>query len=339
MSAPSPEVPAFAGTTFERALDHLAPDGMIGLAVSGGPDSLALLLLAARARPGRVEAATVDHGLRPESASEAAEVAAICQDLGVPHFILPVQVGAGASVQARAREARYLALAGWARDRHLKAVATAHHLDDQAETLLMRLARGSGLRGLAAMRPSRSLTEGVRLIRPLLGLRKDELVGVVEAAELRALDDPANGDERHDRTRVRRLLEEMGWLSAERLARSAEALGQAEEALRWSAQQLAGSRVRVQGGSVEVEAGDLPDELGRRLLILGFERFGAACPNGPDMDRALATLSAGATCTLSGVKLSGGPVWRLAAAPPRRGQLADSKPVVSPATSQLRKPS
>jgi tRNA(Ile)-lysidine synthase len=339
MGAPSPEVPAFAGTTFERALDLLAPDGRIGLAVSGGPDSLALLLLAARAQSERVEAATVDHGLRAESAREAAEVAAICKDLGVPHTILQVEVGAGASLQARARAARYSALGGWARDRQLRTVATGHHLDDQAETLLMRLARGSGLRGLAAMRPSRPLTEGVRLIRPLLGLRKAELVAVVEAAGLIAVDDPANRDERHDRTRVRGLLETVGWLGAERLARSAEALGQAEEALRWSTLQLAGSRLRVQGGSVEIEAADLPLELKRRLLNLGFERLGAACPIGPDMDRALATLSAGGTCTLSGVKLSGGTLWRLTPAPPRRGQLAESKPVVSPATSQLRKPS
>jgi tRNA(Ile)-lysidine synthase len=309
------------------------------LAVSGGPDSLALLLLATQARPGQIEAATVDHGLRAESSTEAALVAGICAKLGVPHAILPVRVQAGASVQARAREARYAALAEWALERGLAAVATGHHLDDQAETLVMRLARGSGLGGLAAIRSARPLAEGVRLIRPLLPLRKTELVAVVEGAGIAPADDPANRDERHDRTHARRLLEQVDWLRPERLARSAEALAQAEAGLCWSAERLAGERMGVQDGAVRIEAADLPAEYQRRLLKLGFERLAVACPNGPDLERALATLSAGATCTLGGLKLSGGAVWSLSLAPPRKAQLAASSPVLSPATSQLVKPS
>src|SRR3954466_8445661 len=124
----------------ERFAGDLAPcgggTGLLGVAVAGGPDSLALLLLAEAAFPGRVRAATVDHRLRPESAGEAAFVARICADRGVPHDILEASVArAGEGLQAAAREARYAALAAWMRERGLAWLLTAHHADDQAETL------------------------------------------------------------------------------------------------------------------------------------------------------------------------------------------------------------
>src|SRR4051812_29251127 len=140
---------------FSREVDQLiGPGERIGVAVSGGPDSLALLLLAARARPGLVEAATVDHALRPESAGEAAFVAELCGRLAVPHEILTVEweEKPETAIQERARIARYRLLGRWAKERGLTALATAHHLDDQAETFLMRLARGAGVKGLAGMR-------------------------------------------------------------------------------------------------------------------------------------------------------------------------------------------
>src|SRR6476646_5114047 len=140
---------------FRDDLDALiAPDAAVGIAVSGGPDSLALLLLSAAARPGRVAAATVDHQLRPESRTEAEMVADVCERLGIPHAILSVQWDEkpATAVQERARAARYALLGGWIEERNLRGLVTAHHLDDQAETLLMRLNRGSGARGLAGMR-------------------------------------------------------------------------------------------------------------------------------------------------------------------------------------------
>src|SRR5262249_6924657 len=150
----------------------IAPDSRIGVAVSGGPDSLALLLLVAAARPGQVEAATVDHGLRSEAHEEAATVGRWCGGLGVPHAILTARWTEvpETAIQERARAQRYGLLGFWAKERGLAALATGHQADDQAETLLMRLARGSGVRGLAGMRP-RSVAPGshVRLIRPLLG--------------------------------------------------------------------------------------------------------------------------------------------------------------------------
>jgi tRNA(Ile)-lysidine synthase len=299
-------------------LKQLAPEARLGVAVSGGPDSLALLLLAVAARPGQVHAATVDHRLREGSAADGKLVVEVCAGLGVQHDILQVTVPAGASLQAQARAARYAALAQWAGDRSLATVATAHHADDQAETLLMRLARGSGLGGLSGVRESRPLAAGVRLIRPLLGWRKAELQHIVSDAGLEAVDDPANADPRHDRTQARLLLSETEWLDPARLARSAAALAQAEEALDFAVSHLASERLVIDGSRALMTVRDLPPELQRRLLMLALAGFPGARPSGPEFDRALATLRTGGTCTLAGVKLSGGEQWRLSPAPPRR---------------------
>ena len=150
--------------------------------MSGGPDSLALLLLAHAALPGRIEAATVDHQLRVGSAEEAADVARLCQSLAVPHAILAVDVAPG-NLQSQARAARYAALAVWLTSRGLAALASGHHADDQAETLLARLNRASGVAGLAGVR-ARGLVPGtdIPLLRPLLGWRRAALADVVAVA-------------------------------------------------------------------------------------------------------------------------------------------------------------
>src|SRR5205085_2304338 len=176
-------------------LDALLPrDKRVGLAVSGGPDSLALLLLAAAQRPGQIEAATIDHALRAGSRDEAAMVAATCERLGVPHAILTARWSElpETAIQERARHQRYSLLAYWAEERRLDAIATAHHAEDQAETVLMRLARGAGVKGLAGMRP-RSVSPGahVRLVRPLLGWRRAELEQVCAAAGVTPALDPS----------------------------------------------------------------------------------------------------------------------------------------------------
>lgn len=296
----------------------VAADARVGIAVSGGPDSLALLLLAAATRPGAIAAATVDHHLRADSAKEAAFVASVCARLGVPHASLPVHVGRGASLQAQARAARYEALGGWARDQGLTAVATAHHIDDQAETLLMRLARGAGLGGLVAVRHARPLPEGVLLVRPLLDWRRSELAAIVAAAGLTPVDDPANRDPRHDRTRFRGMLAEADWADAERLAASARWLAEADEALEWALTPLLAERLVRDGVAIAIDPAGLPREMQRRLLLAAFERMGAPRPRGPELDRARKSLEAGRTATLSGLKLTAGPPWRLSPAPPRR---------------------
>jgi tRNA(Ile)-lysidine synthase len=297
----------------------------LGVAVSGGPDSLALLLLAAAAYPGHVHAATVDHGLREESAEEARFVERICANLGVPHRILPPGWGAAPSgnVPAQARRARYNALTDWAACQGVWWVATAHHIDDQAETFLMRLARGAGIAGLAGVRAVNSWP-GARpdqVVRPLLGWRKNELIRIVDAAGLTPVDDPTNDDDRLDRTHARRLLEATPWLEPGRIAATAANLLDAEEALAWTAGRVVEARLRraKDGGSITIDPGGLPRELQRRLLLEALSHFSdeTAIP-GPKLMTLLDTLLAGRTATLAGVKVEAGDKWRLSLAPPRR---------------------
>lgn len=205
------------------------------MAVSGGPDSLALLLLAHAALPGQVSAATVDHGLRAESADEAAMVARLCAGLDIPHATLKVSLDPG-NLQAQARAARYAALAAWMEAENVAALLTAHHADDQAETLLLRLGRGSGVAGLAGVR-AKGQVPGTRLplLRPLLGWRRAELGEVVDAAGWQAAEDPSNTDDRFDRARIRKAIAGADWLDVPALAFSAANLADADAALDWTA--------------------------------------------------------------------------------------------------------
>ncbi|WP_418251668.1 tRNA lysidine(34) synthetase TilS [Erythrobacter litoralis] len=195
-----------------------------------------MLLLAHEALPGGIAAASVDHGLRAEAPGEVALVEAACRERGIPFSPLAVAVPRG-NLQARAREARYAALSRWARDIGCGALATAHHADDQAETLLMRLARGSGLSGLAGVRAYGTVPgTDIPLVRPLLGWRKADLEGIVEACGLEAARDPTNEDLAFDRARVRRHLAENDWLAPDALAASAGHLAEAWRAIEWYAQ-------------------------------------------------------------------------------------------------------
>ena len=207
----------------------------LGLAVSGGADSLGLLALAHAALPGRVVVASVDHRLRPESANEVAMVASICRDLGIPSHCLGVDVAPG-NLQTKARQARYDAMLAAFAPSNITTIATAHHADDQAETLLMRLNRGAGLQGLAGVRPrswysaTQSALEGM-LVRPLLGWRRDELAQIVCDAGLHPARDPSNTDEHYDRVSIRRAIAEAEWLAPLAMARSARHLAEAEKAV------------------------------------------------------------------------------------------------------------
>jgi tRNA(Ile)-lysidine synthase len=212
--------------------------------VSGGVDSLALLILAdrwARNRRGRVTALTVDHRLRAGSSDEAAAVARLCQARGIAHDILVLPAPAGdANVEAVARERRYEALDEWCGAHGCLHLLTAHHREDQAETLLLRLARGSGVDGLSGMAPVRELAR-CRILRPLLRVTRTRLRARLAAEHVEPLaDDPTNRDERFARARVRRagaVLAAEG-LTPERLSRTAERLAEARAALENAAAEL-----------------------------------------------------------------------------------------------------
>jgi tRNA(Ile)-lysidine synthase len=207
------------------------------IAVSGGPDSTALLLMAAdwakRWGKTRIEAATVDHGLRAESADEAKSVAALCARLGVGHHILQWKGAKPTTrLQERAREARYRLLVDHAKAIGADALMTAHHADDQAETVLFRLLRGSGVSGLRGM-DLITQRDGMTIARPLMALKKRDLIVFAKARGTPFIDDPSNTDPRFARTRLRALLarlDEEG-LNADALDRLARRARETEEAL------------------------------------------------------------------------------------------------------------
>lgn len=327
LKAPPPSLkpPEVALHKFQQTLDRLvAEDGTIGIAVSGGADSLALLLLAAAARPGKVEAATVDHQLRQGSRAEAKMVADLCKRLEVPHKILPIEwkQKPEQAIQERARLRRYAALAEWARERGFKTLVTAHHADDQAETLLMRLNRGSGVNGLAGMRSSVKVPGGEEaLIRPLLGWRRKMLEEVCRAAYLEPVDDPSNHDEKYERNRIRKGLADANWLDPASIALSAAHLSEADRALTWMTNQQWKDRVRNDGGVLFVKAEGLPREIRRRMMLRALGLLASEGRNVPirgrEAERLLTALDSGRSNTLRGVRCAGGKEWTFAKAPAR----------------------
>jgi tRNA(Ile)-lysidine synthase len=319
------------------------------LAVSGGPDSMALMWLATRwrkalARGPDLLAVTVDHGLRPEAAREAHEVKRLARQLGMPHRTLRWSgEKPGSGLPAAARAARYRLLARVARQSGASHILTAHTRDDQAETLLMRLLRGSGIAGLAAM-ARESEREGVLIARPFLNVSKSQLIATLERAKIGYAEDPTNRDTRFTRPRVRHLIE---GLSAEggnprNLARLASRLARANAAIEiltdGAARYLAlrdqtfGSPRVAASTSFEAEAfARLPEEIRLRLLLRAIDRVGHEGPAElgkteallAGLDRALRTAAKKQQPrlkqTLAGaiVSLAGGRIV-VTAAPPRR---------------------
>lgn len=231
----------------ENAFERLASFGHIVLAVSGGPDSMALLVLAAewRARKGdqapSISVATVNHGLRSEAAAEAEFVKGEAERLGLPHTTLRWLGDKPAKgVPDAARTARYRLLEEYASSIGAQnvAVVTAHHRDDQAETFAMRLARGAGVTGLAAMPVERPLSGGspVRLVRPLLPFPKSRLIATLAARGMPFVEDPTNTDERYERARVRQLFPALdaAGIKVSAFAMSARRLRDAEAGLRYA---------------------------------------------------------------------------------------------------------
>lgn len=302
---------------FGAALDklHFTDDDRLLCAVSGGPDSLALLLLAQQVLPDRIVAATVDHQLRAGSANEAQYVAQLCHDRAVPHVILSPDVAISGNIQSSARAARYALLGRAADAQNCTHIATAHHADDQLETVLMRLARGSGIDGLSGIRAHNG-----RVVRPLLDFTKTELIEICARAGVQPVDDPSNANSNFDRVAMR------DWLAstqhpfqAGRATRTASALAEASDALAWVTETLAGQRIVQESGVVNCDASDIPNELQRRLLLRSLMLLDPdLVARGDAIDRLLVELSNAHTAMIGNIKCVGGKTWRFSQAPPRR---------------------
>jgi tRNA(Ile)-lysidine synthase len=312
------------------------------LAVSGGPDSIALMWLAARwrramSRGPRLIAVTVDHGLRREAAREALDVKRLAKALDLPHRTLR-WTGAKpkTGLPAAARAARYRLLAQAARAGGATHILTAHTRDDQAETLLMRMLRGSGIAGLAAM-ARETERDGVRLARPLLDVPKSQLVATLNKAKIAFADDPTNRDAAYTRPRLRALMpvlaEEGG--DSRNLARLASRLARANaaiEVLADGAERYLALRDRNDASRFGFDAGafaGMAEEIRLRLLKRAIDRVGHEGPVELGkleallgaLDRAIAAGRPRLKQTLAGavIGLGGGRI-HVDPAPPRRGK-------------------
>ncbi|MGE0241489.1 MAG: tRNA lysidine(34) synthetase TilS [Parvibaculaceae bacterium] len=256
----------------------------VALAVSGGSDSTALMWLVRRWAlaandPPKISVLTVDHGLRPEARAECATVARWAGALGLAAHILTWTGRKPASgLQAKARAMRYGLLNDWCRAHGASLLVTAHTLEDQAETVLMRLARGSGIKGLSGMRADE--TGDVLLERPLLTVSRAELRATLRAADHPWIDDPSNDDDQFERVRLRKAamaLNELG-LTSRAIARSARRLERALVALEGMAGDFMARHVDVRPegfAMIDIGAfGRLDEEIAIQVLERLLERLG-----------------------------------------------------------------
>jgi tRNA(Ile)-lysidine synthase len=340
VSAAERRVAPVAGGELSGLFSDFESHRRVILAVSGGPDSTALMILAKRWRDTRprgaeLVAATIDHRLRPESAAEAAAVAKLARSLGIGHHTL---VWAGkkpkSGLQAAARTARYRLLVDLAKRLGADAIATAHTRDDQAETMLLRLAHGSGVSGLAGIRRVGE-RGGIAILRPLLDLPKARLVATLKKASVAYVEDPSNLDPRFARVRMRQLAPALAGegLDAARLALLAKRLARADAALTVTAdaaeaQVLLTAPARGETAFNAAALFTFPAEIGLRLLGRAIDQHGDEGPAELGKLESLfealaASYAAGRALkrTLAGAVVSlAGPRLTVARAPARRSR-------------------
>ncbi|MDX2485220.1 MAG: tRNA lysidine(34) synthetase TilS [Pseudodonghicola sp.] len=297
------------------------PPAKLAIALSGGGDSVALLHILTRAfAPGQVQlfAATVDHGLRAEAAQEAEQAEQQAEALGVPHSILRWRGWQGrGNLSDAARTARYDLLCDWAQAQGIGALAVAHTVDDQAETLLMRLGRAAGVTGLSGI-PARRLRGGVMILRPLLDIGRGDLRAYLRRNGLNWAEDPSNQELRYARVRARAMMADLAPLdiTPAALTNVARNMARADEALGWAAFEAARSASRVVAGCVVLTPRALrlmPEEIARRLLLgaLGWVGGGAYPPRRRPLAALLEDLHHGRPATLAGCRVvhHRGEIW------------------------------
>lgn len=286
------------------------PMARVGVAVSGGSDSMALMVaLAEYAREAKIElcVATVDHGLRPEAHTEAQFVGTTAKALGLDHTILTWTNHDGrGNLLSEARNARYALLADWAKSRGLGAVAIGHTSDDVAETFMMRLARGTGLAGLAAMSDDWT-QDTVRFVRPVLGQSRGALRTYLQSSGHSWVDDPTNDDPKYDRVRMRGLLSTLAehGLTTERISEVATQLADENATLDQTARSTAVLLCQDREGDVLIDqegASELADGILRRILnkALCYVSSSHYVPRGGAMNELLASIKEGRGHTLHG---------------------------------------
>lgn len=296
-----------ARQAFSKAQPATAAPFEIGVGVSGGGDSMALLHLLHRAGH-RCHAVTVDHGLRPEAAAEAAQVAGFCATLGVSHDTLRWQgPGETGNLMDQARRARLTLMAQWAKGRGLAHIALGHTADDNAESFLMNLARASGLDGLSGMRPHWQ-EQGIHWHRPLLGQGREALRAYLRKQGIDWIDDPSNDNDRFTRVKARRALKALHPLgiTVARLNETILNLSTAQSALIRAAAQAAEAFEEQVGGLriAQVTFRDWPEDIRRRLLMAAIRWMGGADypPRAAQMQHLMQTLDQGRDATLAGLR-------------------------------------
>lgn len=293
----------------------------LGVAVSGGGDSMALLVAAAELAQEHglsLHAITVDHGLRADVADELHLVRQVCGDLRVSHQVEKWIGWEGeGNLQDAARTARYEIIAHWAQRQSLDLVLVGHTADDQAETLLMRLARGAGVDGLSAM-PAQFVRHDMRFARPLLQVRRADLRTFLATRNVGWAEDPSNADRRFERIRMRDLLADLEPLGFDvpTLVQVAQNMQDARAALEQQAFLAAQSIVRVRAGAVAMNHADLmalPTEICRRLLVRAVMWLTGAdyAPRGATVEQAIAAVRAERAFTLAGCQIesTGSLLW------------------------------
>ncbi|KTE20777.1 tRNA(Ile)-lysidine synthetase-like protein [Sphingopyxis sp. H050] len=279
---------------------------------------MALLWLMATLLPGQVRAATVDHGLRKGSDEEARMVASYCAREHIPHVILTPPTPIKGSQQAAARAERYRLLEAWRQEGELAHILTAHHADDQLETIVMRLNRSSGVGGLAAIR-----AKNRAILRPLLSWRRDDLVKLALDRDLPFVDDPSNDDHRFDRARLRHALQSQTILDVEAAAKSAGWLAEADDAIDWAVERLIAAWPDASDIAVIRDEG-YPPEIFRRVVAQRLSaNDGQLRIRGVSLDGVIAAMKGGRRAMVGALLIDAvpgleGTIWRISPAPRRK---------------------
>lgn len=246
-------------------------------------------------------------------------MAALCAERDVAHTILTPPAPISGSVQASARKARYGLLEQWCADQGLDWLVTAHHADDQLETMVMRVNRSSGVAGMAGIRARQG-----RILRPLLDWRRVDLAAIVAAQGVSAVDDPSNRDARYDRARIRPMVQACTLVDPIAANAVASNLADADAALEWTADRLAVERLAHDDGTATLEVADLPPELLRRLLLRALavivgEPF---TPRGQQLTATIQALARGEQAMIGSVLIKPDrrepSIWHFRSAPPQR---------------------